>query len=212
MWNFCSQLLFNRDSTKHHYDPDVCRVLAYISVLEIWSLVQAPPPERLLWEWRSISSVPIFTVPVSKERQNEERSSQQSGQESEGLVGKQCFLNSAALQQFPESPNQCSIPSLIYLTIKKSKLNAKRCCLQAPAQLACSQDERSTSKRIAGAHWCAQTQEHFLPGSPEDYILSALKPKNRCHLCINGVNFKHCNSLGSILQNQVMHVLETVID
>lgn len=39
------------------------------------------------------------------------------------------FLNSAALQQFPESPNQCSIPSLIYLTIEKSKLNAKQCCL-----------------------------------------------------------------------------------
>lgn len=34
-----------RDSTNHHYCPDVCNVLAYISVFEIWLLVQA-----LSWE------------------------------------------------------------------------------------------------------------------------------------------------------------------
>ncbi len=48
IWNYCLQLLplkMWRDSTKHHYSPDVCKVLAYISVLEIWLLVQA-----LSWE------------------------------------------------------------------------------------------------------------------------------------------------------------------
>lgn len=43
LFSYCLQPLFLkmwRDSTKHHYSPDVCNVLAYISVLEIWLLVQ----------------------------------------------------------------------------------------------------------------------------------------------------------------------------
>ena len=38
--------------------------------------------EKLLWEWRAISSVPIYTAPAWIERRNEARPSTQSGQES----------------------------------------------------------------------------------------------------------------------------------
>lgn len=62
-----------------------------------------PFPERLLWEWGSISSVPIYTEPASIERRNEARFSQQSGQETEGSIFSVSHLRISPLQRFPRS-------------------------------------------------------------------------------------------------------------
>lgn len=64
-----------------------------------------PSPERLLWEGRSISSVPIYTVPASIERWNEARSSQQSGQEAKGCMDQNLVLTARHVH-CNSSPNQ----------------------------------------------------------------------------------------------------------
>lgn len=70
-----------RDSTKHQ----IYVIFWPISLCWKSGHWSGPSPERLLWEWRSISSVPIYTVHASIERQNEARFSQQSGQETKGF-------------------------------------------------------------------------------------------------------------------------------
>lgn len=95
-----------RDSTTHTNNPDVCNVRP---ISQCWKSGCWSSPERLLWEWGSISSVTIYTAPTSIERRNEARSSQQSGQGTEGFHGSKSHFHCKIcecippLQQRPES-------------------------------------------------------------------------------------------------------------
>lgn len=78
-----------RDSTKHCYGPDVCNVLAYIWVLEIWPLVQALSWEAPLRERVYFQCVYLYSSCLNR------------GKKKRDLPGNQARKQSAWMDQIP---------------------------------------------------------------------------------------------------------------
>lgn len=107
-----------------------------------------PSPERLLWEGKSISSVPIYTVPALIERQNEARPSRQSGQKSEGFGGKTSHCAMIPAAQNPL--NQCNAHSSVleYWLTAGVVVTRLTWALNRYTMLSTAQDEQSTGEHV----------------------------------------------------------------